>query len=410
MKLLLFASFYFLHLLPRMRGLELSLDLSLPTSSRHHRAVCGVLTCEERYTARESNTSTGRASSQRAISSLSIHRITEASLTDDTGYSEQEHLVATLTLEQPEISRVSNGVKVDGVLEAGRAELRLEMVKGIDCSAQYSCEVRTSDNKGIELVQTNRLRQRPQERRGDQTTRQSDASMASSGLFQQLNLLQQQQMTFMSSSLDSKFDALETRLNGRLGTFDTKLENIESRLDVVEHRLEDKIETRVVDKLCQLEKKLSAADDDEQSVPQKLDEVIKGLDSYKEQIKDENQKNQVENTLIMSNNTRKLETTMKSQMASIISWQQKHQQRFNKLITANDGIINSSAHSIGPSNPSWLCGLNGANKTLHGLGVEPGTSQIAVNRPVNGATTHYIIISRKSKIVISEKAFQNYIH
>ena len=142
-------------------GLELSLDLNTPMSSGR-RAVCGVLTCEESFKGNTSNGPTEDAPASRTISSMSVFKITQSKPAAANGNDNTDTLVASLSLDRPKITRVSNGVKVDGVLEAAQATLRLEMVKEVECSAQYSCEVRTSDGQGNEFVHINRLHQRPE--------------------------------------------------------------------------------------------------------------------------------------------------------------------------------------------------------------------------------------------------------
>ena len=124
----------------------------------------------------------------------------------------------TLTLKQPQMSRVSGRTKVDGALEAGRATLRLEIVKEVDCSALYSCDVKKTDSQGSEFVQINRSQQRSY-----QIQDQSGGSVMTSGeILQQLTLLQQQ-MTFMVAPLDGKLGDMEARLDGKLGVLQTNL-------------------------------------------------------------------------------------------------------------------------------------------------------------------------------------------
>ena len=131
----------------------MSLDLNAPTSAGH-RSVCGVLTCEESFTPDTTNI-TRSTSQHRSISSMRIFQTPQIKLTDVLS----RRMIAELNVHRPRITRVSDGVKVDGVLEAERAALRLELVKEIDCQALYLCEVKTSDGQGNEFVHTSRLHQ-----------------------------------------------------------------------------------------------------------------------------------------------------------------------------------------------------------------------------------------------------------
>ena len=117
------------------------------------------------------------------------------------------------------MSRMANGMRVSGALVAGKAALRLVMFREADCSTIYSCEVRTSDGQGNELVQTNRLRQQPKQSRG----LVSGDLMTSGVMLQQLALLQRY-MTAVGASMDGKLAKLETRLDRKIGAFGSKLE------------------------------------------------------------------------------------------------------------------------------------------------------------------------------------------
>ena len=276
-------------------GLQLSLDLK-EQSNAEYRPLCGVLVCEETLPDGSSNLKT-----HRTISGLTIFKTTRDSVTGDgssSGTNDQGTVFATLSLNKPKLSRVADGVRVDGVLEVGRATLRLEMVKDVDCSALYTCELRTSDDQGNEFVQTNRLWQRP-EVGGAQVD-----GIASGGLFQQLASLQQQ-LTLMGASLDRK------------------LGDLQKRLDAVENRLEDKIlsvqnqmETRVVDKICKIESKLEVACDDDHSGLSVLKEVKENLAVFKKAM-DDNQNAVQINVEAISNSASEIVTAVHGQMGEI---------------------------------------------------------------------------------------------
>ena len=343
----------------------MGLDLNTPRSSGH-RPVCGVLTCEESFTPDTPNT-TRNTSQHRSISSMRLFQTPQAKLTDVFSSTDDNRMIAELNVNRPRITRVSDGVKVNGVLEAERAALRLELVKEIDCQALYLCEVKTSDDQGNEFVHTNRLQQESKTHKN-----QADGMVTAPGALSQELVLLQQHMSYIGSSLEGKLGALELRLDGKLGAleshldgklgalesrldgkldairkeltdkFDRKFAELESHNDANQNRLEDKIETRVVDKLCQLEMKLPDIEDDGYANAQILDKITNGMKSYKEQIKHDNERTLRQNGLIFSNLTSNIETTIQGHMNAILTLEQRNQLSFNTLMSANDKLINSS--------------------------------------------------------------------
>ncbi|GFR60637.1 hypothetical protein ElyMa_003536900 [Elysia marginata] len=73
-------------------------------------------------------------------------------------------LVASVTPQEPRLIRVANGMKVVGSLDAGRATVRVELVKRGDCQSEFTCHVRGLDSQGREAVSTASLVQQPRHR------------------------------------------------------------------------------------------------------------------------------------------------------------------------------------------------------------------------------------------------------
>ena len=239
----------------------MSLDINTSATSGH-RPACAVLTCEENFTADSSSTPV-----HRAISSMKIFKSEHSSATEDDIRLNRDVVVA-LTSEQPNISSVSVEIKVDGVLEAKQASLRLEIFKKADCSALFSCEMRTADDQGNEFVHVTRLR-----RLSEQLDGQNGGSSMTSGVMSQQLVLLQQQMTLLGASLVRKFEDLETRLGGKFEDLETRLgskfEDLETRLggkfEDLETRLSGKFEdseTRLGGKFEDLETRLSGKFED----------------------------------------------------------------------------------------------------------------------------------------------------
>ncbi|GFS19228.1 tenascin-R [Elysia marginata] len=195
-----------------------------PTSFPGERWPCGVVTCRENYVTTGPDLDQGHVttnSSSSTITSMTVFTTWPASAGADN--NARRHLLASLTLQQPNITRVSNGMKIDGYLETSRASLRLELFKTRDCSAEFTCEVSSRDAHGTEVVNSNRLQQQQRTQSADRFT----GGIGSPAGQSQLMMLVQQ------------LALLENRLEDRMRS------------------IEDKIETRVADKLCQLEAKLT---------------------------------------------------------------------------------------------------------------------------------------------------------
>ncbi|RUS76531.1 hypothetical protein EGW08_015703 [Elysia chlorotica] len=365
LKNILFSICY-LCIISGCQALEMSLDMGTHTSTGH-RPVCAVLNCAEHLT----RTSDGLTEHHGTISSLSIFRATQESSSPGNGNgskseSETRTLVGTLTLAQPKLTRVSNGVAVQGVLEAERATIKMEIFKEVDCSAQYSCEVRITDGLGNEFVRTNSLHQRPKQ----QEKNANDDVMASALILQQFALLQQQ-MSFMDASLDGKLAALEGKfadLPNKFGHLESRLESLQTRLEDKILTLHDKIETRVVDKLRQLETKLPEGCSDEKGVTQTLEAIKENFTELKREIAIDNQNALKLSALAVSNSTSEIVTSVKGYMNEVLTYEQRNQRRFIELSESKD-IITNSTEELGHRLQSTLQALSSSFDELK-IGVD----------------------------------------
>ncbi|GFS00902.1 fibrinogen related protein 12.1 [Elysia marginata] len=127
--------------------LDLDLDVSVQAGSRH---VCAVLRCqEERQLASTSHTQQDQSSAPfKNITSLTVFRADSSTPSGKQGGNLPGVVMATLTSQQPRLIRVSNGVKVAGVLDGKRASLTLELTKSNDCMADFVCQVQTVNANG----------------------------------------------------------------------------------------------------------------------------------------------------------------------------------------------------------------------------------------------------------------------
>ncbi|GFO40639.1 tenascin-r [Plakobranchus ocellatus] len=128
-------------------GLQLSLNRHASTATEK-RAACGFLTCEESDTYQHEST----------ITKMSVFKHKQSGpVTSDK--PERGNLMASVTLEQPLITRESDGVKIEGRLEAGRASLRLELFTKEDCSADTETKMSSVNRLLAELLARQRTGQ-----------------------------------------------------------------------------------------------------------------------------------------------------------------------------------------------------------------------------------------------------------
>ncbi|GFN94691.1 tenascin-r [Plakobranchus ocellatus] len=190
-------------------GLHFTLDLR-PSTSAGARTACGILVCEESNRNQPSN----------IITTMNVFRHSQSEFIA-SDKPERDILMASLTLEEPILTRESEAVKVDGRLKTGWVSLRLELFGKEDCYAEYSCEVRMLDSQEKESINTYHLLQH----RG-QTANQRDRSIATSAESLHVFLLLQQLDTKIAL-LDSKVGNVENRLEDKILSLGENVHNIE---------------------------------------------------------------------------------------------------------------------------------------------------------------------------------------
>ncbi|GFR98465.1 fibrinogen-related protein 3.1 [Elysia marginata] len=312
-------------------GLEMNLVVDAPASP-WQRKPCGVLTCKE---------ISNSGDSSGDIAGMSIFKTPKSSLVDGDG-PKHSSLVAALSLQMPNVMRVSDAMKVSGSLKTGEAILRVEMVKDVDCLAQYTCEVRTLDTEGIQRVHTNRIQQAvksPSKTLSDNRVERAGGSLQTFLLLQQFDT----KLALLGTSLEGRFTALENRLEDKILSVQDGMNGLKSELD-------SKIESRVVDKICELDTKLSsyaetkdvdvksqikaAIDADLERYRQEL--IYRGnltlascLDSSKELAR------QLNKSILLSSSVRK-------HLTDVLISEQKSEDKLKNLTQSIDQILTSS--------------------------------------------------------------------
>ena len=239
----------------------------------------------------QADTDLSDPSSQVAtISSLKVFKL-EAPSTDTNNGGKRRRLLASVSSQQSRLTRVSNAVKVDGLLETGRATLQLEFTKQVDCLAEFVCQVRGVDTEGRELVSTSHILQQP----GGSNDQRVRLSQTPGSVMQVLSLVQQldaklavvgsavgiweDEMRRLKDTIQDDVESLKIDLDTKTNRLEDKIQSLGKDVDAQADRLEDKIEslqkdvntkaTRLEDKVATLNTRL---EDKLDSVAQRLKE------------------------------------------------------------------------------------------------------------------------------------------
>ncbi|KAK3730411.1 hypothetical protein RRG08_034734 [Elysia crispata] len=147
--------------------------------------ICSVFSCQEIANISISS----KPDEDQAISSVVLNTIKYIHVFQRVSIkprsiagAKREDLIGSLTFQSTTLTRVVNGRKVDGLLEAGRATIRVELVKKKDCEAEYICQVRGLDVQSREVVNSANLVQQP-DLRGTDSEHPSDLLSSMEGDF-----------------------------------------------------------------------------------------------------------------------------------------------------------------------------------------------------------------------------------
>ncbi|RUS91841.1 hypothetical protein EGW08_000412 [Elysia chlorotica] len=291
----LFIFFDLLHPLPLLSAplrLKLTFEEDVSQFSFIRRA-CRVLLCVEESVASNDDTlvdgdPSDLASQIASISSLKVFKLDASPLTTDVGHKRRS-LLASVSSQQDHLSRVSNGIKVDGRLEPGRATLRLELAKQEDCQAEFVCQARGVDSNGKEVMIASHIFQRP-ERKNEQ----KDGQTCTPSLGIKVTPLDQiigTTLAVMGSKLENLEDemrllkdgarhdsaSLGKDLSSKTERLEDKIQHVGKDLDSKTDRLEDKIESLEKG----LNKKITRLEDKMESLITRLGDKIESLASHR---------------------------------------------------------------------------------------------------------------------------------
>ncbi|GFN78556.1 ficolin-1 [Plakobranchus ocellatus] len=244
-------------------GMRLVLHREIPklTGARN---TCGILRCEENVIPASTGSSPdGGFDAQDSSSSIFNMTIFKNQPSNSMAFGDEQKnriAVALLTSEHPNITNVTESLKIIGILKNKSATVWLEMFRHDDCSSDFICEVCGLDSKGRIFLSTSTLVQQKRE------TYSSDGDV---DLTTSLQLLAQQldtKLAIVSNSLsevenkmEDKILSFERRIEGKI---ESAVTDIRDRLHSLENRLEDKIGHQV-DTLYQIDAKVSAMNEND---------------------------------------------------------------------------------------------------------------------------------------------------
>ncbi|GFR81122.1 collagen alpha-4(VI) chain [Elysia marginata] len=254
-------------------GFDFSLDPYTPdsTASSTSRQVCGVLRCSEALSDR-SDHQTNRS---RTVTGLTISKIRIDGFTMNS--HERWQQLASVTPSQPSLKRVSDGVKAIGQLSAQKASITLDLSKTNDCmESQFSCVAVFVDDHGRTSIKrafvgkavdsSNLIAHTQAEKVSIPSQRRFPTPSVEGNLLGTLMQLVgsiQTKIDFIGSRLEDSLRALENRVEDKVGELRVAVndksggldKSIESRFGTLDTRMNN-LENRLEDKMTQLHNRL----------------------------------------------------------------------------------------------------------------------------------------------------------
>ena len=266
---------------------------SLPYS----RVVCGVLLCVEESVTKINQTLADRdpgdqVSQIATISTLKVFKMDASSTTNKAG-GKRRNLLASVSSQQSRLTRVSNGVKIDGRLEPGSATLRLELSKQDDCQAEFLCQTRGVDSNGRELIITSHIFQQSEKKNEQQNsltwTPRLGIEVSSSDQLLSAKLAVmgsaignlENEMRLLKDAAQHDSASLKTDLSTKTDRLEDKIQNLGKDLDTQTDRLEDKMESFEKD----LSKRITRVEDKMKALFTRLEDKIESLLNHRTEDK-----------------------------------------------------------------------------------------------------------------------------
>ncbi|KAK3755113.1 hypothetical protein RRG08_041027 [Elysia crispata] len=207
-------------------GLDITLDRDMPAGTGAQTS-CGVLVCTENTkTSRTNNDETSTTVFLNTISSMTVFKAVSSGSKEDVN-NKREIQIASVTTREPSITRVGNGLKVAGYLEAERATIRVELAQLEDCWSTFICQVQGLDSHGRETVRTASQVHHPVQIQAGNL--KSNASLELLASIQQL-LAQsmkglEDRMELLQKDLFARIQSLQYRMEAKIGQLQNMEEN-----------------------------------------------------------------------------------------------------------------------------------------------------------------------------------------
>ncbi|GFS17064.1 hypothetical protein ElyMa_001488100 [Elysia marginata] len=213
----------------------LGLDFTLKQKSKSNdksQIACGILTCLE-----DTNVSVSLTSHKdQTSSSVLLNSIASMSVFKKESITSDKFLLGSVTSQSPNLAVVANGGKLDGQLEAGRAQFQIELVKQTDCEADFVCQVRGLDQEGREAVVSASLLQRTGKKENQMPNKNlmADSSLQLLASIQQLVTLA---VNGLGKKIDDKIQSVESKVDSLENKIDDKIQSVESKVDSLESNM-----------------------------------------------------------------------------------------------------------------------------------------------------------------------------
>ncbi|GFO15165.1 ficolin-1 [Plakobranchus ocellatus] len=193
--------------------------------------TCGVLHCLEE----------GEEPRLQQISDLIVFKATT------TKSSRARTSIASVSERQPRVSRLWDGIKVDGTWTKQKAELKLYLTEKDDCSAShFICEIHFVDGAGDERIAVSQLGKVSTNPSGLHTNLQGDGASVAGGFPQLSTTVHETYSTLertlhhLHDRLEDKLQALANRLEDKISLLDRSFLKLESKVDTLEENTKDK--------------------------------------------------------------------------------------------------------------------------------------------------------------------------
>ncbi|GFS21788.1 tenascin-R [Elysia marginata] len=217
-------------------GLQFSLNRNaheLPDDG----SACAILFCQVKaHISGQGDSQDEQEKSSPSFSTISSLTIFQNEPSSNGGNGPREQTpIASVRTKKTRFQQAEDGIKGYGHLEPGYAMLRLQFKRSADCESEFTCRVKGVDSEGKEHVSTAQLLQQPKR-----------------------HISPEEHMQSLSTSVTVQLLSLVQQITVKMALVERSQQGLDDQMNVLEHRLEDKLDAgfkKIEDKLCDLESK-----------------------------------------------------------------------------------------------------------------------------------------------------------